>query len=117
MVDVVHLVEVDVIRLQALERGLDPVDDVLAGEAGVVRPVAHPAVHLGGHDGLVAPPGDGFPDVLLGDAARVDVRRVDEVDPDVERPVDDPGRLGLVRSVAEGVAAQPYGGHLQPALA
>jgi hypothetical protein len=52
-------------------------------------------VDLGGEEDVVAPAaGQGLADDLLGLAARVDVGRVDEVDPSVERAVDD--RDGLV---------------------
>ena len=50
----VRLVEVDVVGLQAGQRGLDGVHDVAAREALVVRPVAHRSAHLRGDHQAVA---------------------------------------------------------------
>jgi len=55
-------------------------------------------VELGGEDHVVAPPpGQCLADDFLGLALPVDVGGVDEVDPGVERRVDDPDRLVVVR--------------------
>jgi hypothetical protein len=60
------------------------------------------AVDLGREDDVVAAAaGERLGDDLLGLAARVDVGGVDEVDPRVERAVDDPDRLVVV-GVAPG---------------
>jgi len=54
-VDVVELVQVDVVGLEALEAGVERAADVEGGELALVRPaVAHVAVDLGGEHGLLA---------------------------------------------------------------
>src|SRR5262249_22112736 len=50
----VRLVEIDEVGLQAPQRILDALDDVLAREPGVVRPGAHRSHHLGGDDDRAA---------------------------------------------------------------
>ena len=60
--------------------------------------LAHRHVDLGREDDVVAPAaGERLADDLLRLAARVDVSGVDEVDPGVERAVDDPDALVVVR--------------------
>src|SRR5262245_43967779 len=49
------------------------------------------------HDVVTAPAGQRLADDDLRLAVRVDVSGIDEVDPRVERPVDDPDRIGVVR--------------------
>ena len=91
------LVEVDPVGLQAAQAVLDGLDDPAARVAPVVRVVAHLAVHLAGeHDPVALAAGEGLADDLLRLALRVHVGGVDEVDPRVERPVDDPDRLVVV---------------------
>src|SRR3954454_18574929 len=91
----VDLVEVDPVGAEAAQAVLDLGDDPAARVAELVGVVAHGPVDLGGEEDAVAPPaGQRLADDLLGLAARVDVRGVDEVDPRVERAVDD--RDGLV---------------------
>ena len=51
-------------------------------------PRAHREASLGGHEDAVAAPLEDLADDLLGQAARIDVGRVDQVDPGVERHVD-----------------------------
>ena len=58
--------------------------------------VAHRAVHLRREHDVVAAALQRLADDLLRLAARVDVGGVDEVDPGVERAVDDPDRLVVV---------------------
>ena len=63
----------------------------------LVRVLAHLPVHLGGEEDVVAAAaGERLADDLLRLAARVDVGGVDEVDPGVERGVDDPDRLVVI---------------------
>ena len=98
----VDLVEVDPVRLEAPQAVLDRARDPAARVAELVRIVAHLAVELGGqHDVVALAARQGLADDLLGLAARVDVGGVDEVDPGVERGVDDPDRLVVV-GVAPG---------------
>ena len=98
----VHLVEVDPVGAEAAEARVDLLHDPAARVALLVRAVAHAAVELRGQDDAVAAAArERLADYLLRLAARVDVRGVDEVDPRVERPVDDADRLVVVR-VAPG---------------
>src|SRR5690606_21400361 len=66
----------------------------------VPRVVPDGEAGLGGEHDVVAAALEGLADDLLRLAAGVDVGRVDEVDPGVERPVDDLDRV-LVVGVAE----------------
>src|SRR5690606_3610233 len=91
-----ELVDVDVVGAEAAQRALDGSGDPAAGATLQVRPLAHRQTDLGGEDHLVAAPLERSPDDLLRVA--VAVRGVDEVDPRVQRLVDDPDRL--VRVVA-----------------
>ena len=86
----VDLVEVDVVRLEPAEAGVDLLQDRLAGQTGAVGPGPHPAVDLGGEDDVLAvgvrlqrPAG-----VLLAGAGGVDVRGVEGVDAGFERRLD-----------------------------
>jgi hypothetical protein len=99
----VDLVEVDPVGAEPAQRVVDLADDPAARIAAPVRDLlAHREVHLGREDDVVAPPAGerlGHDDLRL--ALRVDVRGVDEVDPRVERAVDDPDRVGVI-GVAPG---------------
>ena len=82
-VDVVHLVQVDVVGPQPLQRGVAGAADVQRRQLALVRPRAHAAVELGRQHGSLAPAaaaGEPVADDLLG-------------------PADVPGRLvgGLAR--------------------
>ena len=96
----VHLVEVDVVDLQAAQRVLDLADDPAARVARLVGVlVVHVAVELGGQEDVVAAALAGLQrlaDDLLGLAAGVDVGGVDDVDAGVEGAVDDRDRLVVV---------------------
>ena len=96
--------DVDVVHVEALERALEALDDVLAGEALVVGPLAAPE-ELGGDDDVGAAPSevaDGLAHDLLGAAVGVDLGVVEEVDAGVAAGLQQ--RLGLldVELVAEG---------------
>ena len=102
-VDVMHLVEVDVVGLQPLQAGVAGPTDVQRRELAVVRPVAHVAVELGGHDHLLAAAtalGEPASDDLLGGApalgAAVDVGRVEKVDSGLQSRVHDGKRGRLI---------------------
>jgi hypothetical protein len=99
----VDLVEVDPIRAQPPQRVLDLADYPPARTAPLVRVViGHRAVKLGGKDDRVAPAvGQRLAHDLLRLPARVDVGGVDEVDPRVERRVNDAHRL-VVIGIAPG---------------
>jgi len=101
---VVHLVQVDPVGLEAPQRGLALADDAGGQQLALVGPVAHRPVDLGGDDDLVAAPaalGEPAADDLLGDALAlapaVDVGRVEDVDPMLQRAVHHAMRLVLSR--------------------
>src|SRR5262249_58571802 len=91
--------------------------DVQRGEAGVVGPLPHASVDLGRQHDVVATSaalGQPPPDDLLGDAlARlppVDVRRVEEIDAQLEGLVHDRAAVGLA-----GEGAEVHGAETEPA--
>jgi hypothetical protein len=53
-VETVDLVEVDVLRAEPGQRGVDVLHDRLAGQAGSAGTTVHREVHLGGQDDLLA---------------------------------------------------------------
>ena len=64
--------------------------------------------------GVVAAALQRLSQVLLGQAVRtVDVCRVEEVDPELERSLDDGRRLPRIATMPEVVAAEPHDGHHQ----
>ena len=85
----VDLVEIDVVGLQAAQRGLDRLRDPASRIALLVRIVAHRAVHLGGQHDVVAPTLQRLADDLLRLAAAIPVGGVDEVDAEIQGLVDD----------------------------
>jgi hypothetical protein len=94
----VDLVEVDPVGPEPAQRVLDLADDPATRVAALVGIVAHVAVNLRREHDVVAPPaGESLADDLLRLAARVDVGGVDEVDAGVERAVDDPDRVVVIR--------------------
>ena len=93
----VHLVEVDPVRAEPAQAALDRLHDPTPRVAALVRVVAHDAVELRREHDVVAPAArQSLADDLLRLARGVDVRGVDEVDPRVERAVDDANRLLVV---------------------
>jgi hypothetical protein len=103
----VQVVEVDVVDIQPPEAGLDL-------HAGIGRRAIDPAVlgvarqaqaELAGQHHPIAAVGDGAGDQLLVVPGAVDVGGVDEVDPQVDRPVQGADRLLVVGpAVAVGKA-------------
>jgi hypothetical protein len=100
----VDLVQVDVVRLQAPEAAVDRASDPHARVAAVVESGTHLAVDLRCQDHLVASTLQRTPDDLLRLTGGVDIGRVDEVDPAVERRVDD-------AHAVVGVAVPPRAEH------
>ena len=93
----VDLVEVDPVGVQPPQRVLDAADDPAPGSAPLAGVVAHREADLRRQDDVVAlAAGECLADDLLGLAGGVDVGGVDEVDPGVERGVDDPDRFVVV---------------------
>ncbi len=102
----VHLIEVDPVGLQALQRGLHLTKDPAPRVAGLIwippTLIAHRAVELGGeNDVLAASPREGLADDRLGLPARVDIGGVDEVDAPIEHAVDD-ANTGIVIALPPG---------------
>ena len=92
------LVEVDPVGSQPPQRILHRADDPAARVALPVGVLAHRVVELGGEDHVVAAAaGERLADDLLGLALPVDIGGVDEVDPGVQRGMDDPNRLVVIR--------------------
>ncbi|GAB3837997.1 hypothetical protein GCM10027610_041080 [Dactylosporangium cerinum] len=101
-VDAVLVVQVDAVGAEAPQRALDGGTDV--GRAAVQARL-HPAVvgdeaELGGQHHLVAAALQGPADELLVDVRAVDLRGVDQRDPELDRPVDGADRLGVVAAGA-----------------
>jgi hypothetical protein len=97
-IEAMDLIEVDIIRAEALQRGVDPLHDVLARQAAGVRPRPHRVEHLRGDHDLVAPgefldrPAENF----LAGARRINIGVVEEVDPALEGALDERARSLLV---------------------
>src|SRR5439155_2409370 len=85
------LVEVDVIGAEAPQARVDLGHDRLARHAGAIGSRPHPAIDLGSDDDLVSSGEilDRTPENLLAAAERIAVRRVEEIDPGVERTLDE----------------------------
>src|SRR5690606_3553924 len=101
----VHLVEVDDVRLQPAERVLAGAEDVLPGQAGVVgadraAPEPDGEAALRREEDAVALAGDPRAGQLLAAALAVHVGGVDEVHPAVDRAVDHASRLVVARGDA-----------------
>jgi large subunit ribosomal protein L32 len=98
-VDTVLVVEVDVVRAEPLQRPVDRRTDVLG--PSVRTTVAEGADELRGEDETVAPALDRPADELFVRAAAVELGRVEERDPELERPVDGGNRLLVVAPAVE----------------
>jgi hypothetical protein len=96
---------------QAPQRVVAGPQDVEAGVALVVRAGTGATVHLRREHDAVAAPGERTADDDLALALVVHVRRIDEVEPAVERGVDDPDRLGFAGGAAEVERAEAQRGH------
>lgn len=123
-VDVVELVQIHVVGLQAAQRRVDRAADVQGGKLALVGPVTHGAVQLGGDDRALAADavaGEPGADDLLGAAlaggAAVGVGRVEEVDALVEGVVHDVvgGRLVGLGAEVHGAQAEAGDGKAGPA--
>jgi hypothetical protein len=90
-----RLVEVDVVRPEASERGVDLLADLGRRQAAVGWVVRHLAPHLGRqHIGAPRATSEDLPPGRLGCAAAIDVGGVEEVDAGLERGVG--ARAGLL---------------------
>ncbi len=95
-VPLVHLVEVDVVDPEAPQAVVAGAHEVLTRETRVVRSVPDREARLRRDEQSIAPPLDRCPDDLLGDAARVDVGGVDDVDTGVQAAIDEKPRAAPV---------------------
>jgi len=103
----VLVVEVDVVGAEPLERALDRAADMLGRAVDITdrrhisqRGLIHAPGELRSDHVLVAVSLDRPPDQLLVRERSVQLRRVQEVDPELERPLDGRDRLALIgRSV------------------
>jgi hypothetical protein len=112
-VGAVDLVKVDVVGAKTLKAVFDLVEDVPAGVAALVGPLAHFHGDLGGDDEVVAVALDGLADAGLRLPCAVDVGCVDEGDALFTGFVEDGGGSGGVDAAAEVVAADADGGDLE----
>src|SRR5207245_2427624 len=100
-VNMVHLVEVDVIGLQAAQTFLAGAPDVKGRQARLIGPGTHIAVHLRGNDHLIAPTTalrKPAPDDLFGNTfayfPAINVGAVPEVEAQVQRFIHDRKAVG-----------------------
>ena len=92
----VHLVEVDPVGVQAPQARLDLLHDPAPRVAAPVRALAHRPWNFVASTTSSRRPASALPTISSDSPGRVDVGGVDEVDPGVERRVDDPDRLVVV---------------------
>src|SRR5207249_11799493 len=90
------LVQVDVIGTEPSERALDLAGDPQSRVAVLVLTGPHLPMDLRRENDLIASPLERLPDDLLSLAVGIDVRRVHDVDPGVERLVDDADAIVVV---------------------
>src|SRR5438270_444382 len=106
-IGLVHLVDVDHIGAQSPQRSLDRPADVLARAARLGRVRIHRLAELRREEEGVASPLERTSDELLARALRVDVRRVEERYPLLDRLFQHGLRLLVIDSRAEVVRAEP----------
>ena len=91
-----NLIKVDIVGPKATQGVFDGSREPASRAAALVGIVAHRRECLGGEHDVVSPAFQRLADDLLGLALAVPVGGVDEVDAEVERPVDDPGALVVI---------------------
>jgi hypothetical protein len=122
-VDAVLVVEVDVVGAEAPQGGLASLAHVLGATADAAGPGVAGIDHdpeLGRQHHLVAPPADRRADQLLVRVGAVDVRGVEEVDAQLQRPVDGRGGFVVVDwpvGIGHPHAAEPHRRDLERRLA
>ena len=119
-VESMHVVDVDVIGIEAAQAILAGLDDVVARGADVVRAVAHGECGFRGNQNGVATSGDGFAEDFFGHAFRINVGSVEEIHAGFEADVDQtrgflhiaiaPG-LKEITTTAEGAGAEAEDGN------
>ena len=112
-VHLMHLEQIDPVRLQTPQACLDAAADVQPPIAALVRRRAHWEMALRGQHDLVASARDDAPEDLLGQPVRLDVRRdrigirgIQERHARVKRAIDNARRLSLVGLTPERHRAQ-----------
>ncbi|MCY1224079.1 hypothetical protein D9M72_362230 [compost metagenome] len=117
----VREIKVDIIRLQTLQRILDPLQDPAARKSLAVGPEF--GADLGDDDGLVARPARllqpfaddrfGFAAVIARRPGGVDISRIDGVEPGIEKGVEQRKGGLFVGGPAEDIAAEDKGRNCQ----
>jgi hypothetical protein len=120
-VDVMHLVQVNVICLQTLERAFHGLANMQCREFLLVRPVTHMTVDLGGNDNLFAPTATlrkPAPDNLLSYALAglpsINIGGIKEVDAQLKRLIHDGIGVFLFSLWAKVHCPQAKPGNFQP---
>src|ERR1700733_6626215 len=110
-VETMHVIDVDEIGAQAPQAGLAGCKEMMAGGAEIVRAIGHAESGLGRDQDLVAAAGEGFPQNLFGQAFRVNIRRVEQVDARFQADVHQAGGFGDIACSpgSEKVAATAKG--------
>ena len=103
----VDLVQVDPLQAQAAQAGFARLHNVLAGEANAVGSVAHRQPDLGGHHSLVARRvlANRLSCDFFADTQRIHVRRVKEVDSELDGAAKEGHRLVFLQHPRPPVAA------------
>jgi hypothetical protein len=112
-----QIIDVDVVGREPAQAVIARLHDPAARESAIMRRLGHHVAHLGRHDPPLAMRGDGRTGDGLGDAVRVNVGGIDEIDSRIERGVDDPLRGCSVGPVAEHHRPQTKHRYLEVAAA
>ena len=97
------LIEVDVVGAETFQARLGGLNDVQPREPDFVRARSHAAAYFGRDHHVLTPALQRPTENLFGFTGRVHIGRVEEIDPFVERPVDQ--RVGLL--LVEGADGLP----------
>src|SRR6058998_4272261 len=109
----VDLVEVYPVGPEAAKAALNRIEDVPARGAPVQRPFTHRTDEFRRDNDILASVSQRRAEELLAARTAVDVRRIKERYPQLERAVHDGGGLLFVDAHAEVVAAEACDGHLE----
>ncbi len=112
----VQLVEVNMVDAEALQAGVAGGDQMVARQPYLVRSLAHAEPSLGRDQRAVAATAQDFAQDLLRGAGRIDVGRIEQIDPGIEAHVDLPRRardIGVAGLGEIATAAEGHGAHRQ----
>src|SRR5215469_14747730 len=121
-IEAVHVVDVDDVGVEAAEAGFAGLNEVITRGADVVGIFAHGERGFRRDEYTVALAGDGFAEDFLGDALRVNVGGVEQIDAGIEADIHEAGGLGDVAAApgfeefvgpAEGGRAERENGDLE----